>query len=377
MDSNTRTWPLALLGARRLRVVSVTHAQTTLDAEPASNSAAFRPRLTQVPIALEDVTASPEERGGIWFRFFNSCNLRCSYCDEPTLPADPVNAELALATLGQLRRQGFDHITLSGGEPTLLRQLPRFVRQLRNAGFAWISVATNGYALREPAFAEALVDAGVRELYVSVHGADAEAAATTTGKPAYWETLETALANVQSIAGPRIHLGLNHVITTLSIGKLADLAQLARRYGARSLQLSLMEQYVPGHASTALMPRLSDFTGELPGVRDLLQEAGISFSVESIPPCHLLGLESHYLDFRRSRTSHARVVYQSDGEADVVQLTRGASRDMEKVFSSRCDACLYRSHCCGIHHSYMSTHGAGDLMPVGHAQIARRQENHA
>lgn len=374
MDARVKTWPLALLGARRLRVISVTHAQTTLDPDAPDAGAGFQPRLTHLPISLEEVTASPEERGGIWFRFFNSCNLRCSYCDEPTLPAHPVNAELALATLAQLRRQGFDHITLSGGEPTLLRQLPRFVEQLRAAGFSWISVATNGHALRDPAFVQALVDTGVKELYMSVHGADADAATGTTGKQGYWEALETALANVQAIAGAGVHLGLNHVITTLSVGKLATLAQLACRYGARSLQLSLMEQYVPDHPSTVLMPRLADFSGELPQVRDRLQEAGIAFSLEGIPPCHLLGLEMHYLDFRRSRTSHARVVYQSDGDTDVVQLTRGASRDMEKVFSPRCDTCLYRSHCCGVHHSYMSTHGADDLIPVGHAQIAMRQE---
>ncbi len=374
MNSNAKTWPLALLGARRLHVVSVTHAQTTLDPDTSGGGADFLPKLTQIPITLENVVAATEERGGIWFRFFNSCNLRCGYCDEPTLPANPVNAELALSTLAQLRQQGFDHITLSGGEPTLLRQLPKFVEQLRDAGFSWISVATNGYALHQPEFVHALVDAGVTELYISIHGADHHAAAMTTGKDAYRDTLETALANVQSIAGQKIHLGLNHVITKLSIGKLADIAHLACRYGARSLQLSLMEQYVPDHPSTAMMPRLSDFSGELPRVRDLLSAAGISFSLEGIPPCHLLGLEIHYLDFRRSRTSNARVVYQSDGEADVVQFTRGASRDMEKVFSSRCTSCLYRSHCCGVHHSYMNTHGADDLIPVGHEQIARRQE---
>lgn len=366
------TWPRLLAQQRTLRVIALAHEPTVLS-QVAPQAHAFEPRLVETPIELEAVRVSANERGGIWFRFFNSCDLRCAYCDEPSLPADPVNATLALGTLAQLHRQGFDRITLSGGEPTLLRKLPEFVAQLRQVGFSWISVATNGHGLQRADFAQALCDAGISELYVSVHGADAQAASATTGRAGYWEGLERALVNVRAVSGGRLHLGLNHVVTTHSVGKLHGLAELACRHGARSLQLSLMEEYVAAKDAVPLIPRLADFSGELALVRDRLAEAGIELTLEGIPPCHLIGLERHYLDLRRSRSTQARVVYQSQAGMDTVQFSRGASRDIEKVFSDACAPCLYRTHCCGVHHSYLATHGAHDLRPVTRVPALHRQ----
>ena len=80
------------------------------------------------------------------------CNLRCLYC----MPAHPhwmpKKELLSFEELSRLARVavslGVEKIRLTGGEPTLRRDLPDFVRQLvRLEGLKDLSLTTNGILL--------------------------------------------------------------------------------------------------------------------------------------------------------------------------------------------------------------------------------------
>ncbi|WP_374487402.1 radical SAM protein [Zoogloea sp.] len=378
-----RPWARLFVHAQPLQVLELRHHIPDA-AQVGSTGAAVRAGSMQLhPARLEDLQAEPGSRAGIWFRFFNSCNLRCQYCNEPAKPANPIHIPRALDTLGQLARQGFERITLSGGEPTLVPGLAEFIAALRERGFKWISLATNGYRLAEAGgeqgwkrgWEKAL--AGLDEIYLSLHGLDAASGAAITGQADYWARMETLLAALRPHA-QRLHLGLNHPITTHTAALLERLPALVAASGARSLQLSLMEQYEdedsgPAAArAAALIPALPSFSPALPGLHQALQAQGCALTLEGIPPCHLAGVESCYLDYRRARSHMLRVIYDNGGEADQIQFSRGSSREVGKVYASACGECAYRSHCCGIYHSYLKRHGEADLRPVSPTEAAAR-----
>ncbi|PID81496.1 anaerobic ribonucleoside-triphosphate reductase activating protein [bacterium DOLZORAL124_64_63] len=77
--------------------------------------------------------------------FLQGCNLRCPYCHNAELiprGQGVLAAEEFLRFLGT-RRNRLDGVVLSGGEPTLHRELPAFMEQIRAQGFA-IKLDTNG-----------------------------------------------------------------------------------------------------------------------------------------------------------------------------------------------------------------------------------------
>lgn len=78
--------------------------------------------------------------------FTRGCTFRCPFCHNPSLVLpgiDPsVSEEEILAFLEQ-RRGKLDGVVISGGEPTIHRELPRFVRTVRKMGFL-IKLDTNG-----------------------------------------------------------------------------------------------------------------------------------------------------------------------------------------------------------------------------------------
>ncbi len=115
----------------------------------------------------------------------NACNLGCVYCVEETavpptenaLPQkdsrQPLTVGGFLETIAALHRiLGLETIRLTGGEPTLYRDLLPLMQGIRNLGIAAIKMTTNGYLLAGKIAAYA--EAGLTSLNVSLDALEPE-----------------------------------------------------------------------------------------------------------------------------------------------------------------------------------------------------------
>jgi pyruvate formate lyase activating enzyme len=78
--------------------------------------------------------------------FVSGCNFRCPYCHNPDLVNHPGEAFLdEKGFFAFIReRQGFlDGVVISGGEPTLQKDLPAFLSCIKREGYA-VKLDTNG-----------------------------------------------------------------------------------------------------------------------------------------------------------------------------------------------------------------------------------------
>ncbi len=79
--------------------------------------------------------------------FTPGCNLRCPYCHNWRIVADPkppfLNEETALQLL-ENRKKYVDSVVVSGGEPTMHKELPKFLKKLKDRGFS-VKLDTNGF----------------------------------------------------------------------------------------------------------------------------------------------------------------------------------------------------------------------------------------
>ena len=100
------------------------------------------------------------------------CNLRCTYCmPADGLPRLPRAAILDYEEIARLvsvfHAMGVDTVRLTGGEPTVRKNLPELVRQLREAAAGVdLSMTTNGLMLDE--LAAPLAAAGLDRVNVSI-----------------------------------------------------------------------------------------------------------------------------------------------------------------------------------------------------------------
>ena len=78
--------------------------------------------------------------------FTPGCNLRCPYCYNWRIVVNPkppfLNEETALQILDG-RRKYIDAVVVTGGEPTIHKELPRFLKKLKDRSFA-VKLDTNG-----------------------------------------------------------------------------------------------------------------------------------------------------------------------------------------------------------------------------------------
>ena len=78
--------------------------------------------------------------------FTPGCNLRCPYCYNWRIVVDPkppfLNEETALQILEE-RRKYVEAVVITGGEPTIHKELPRFLKKVKERGFA-VKLDTNG-----------------------------------------------------------------------------------------------------------------------------------------------------------------------------------------------------------------------------------------
>ncbi len=91
--------------------------------------------------------------------FLSGCNFRCGFCHNPEL-VDPdlikkhphLKKEEVLKFLDE-RKGKLDGVCVTGGEPTIWRELPEFIKKIKSRGFL-LKLDTNG---TNPAMVEKLI----------------------------------------------------------------------------------------------------------------------------------------------------------------------------------------------------------------------------
>jgi cyclic pyranopterin phosphate synthase len=170
------------------------------------------------------------------------CNLRCTYC----MPEEVTFMDRAhLLTFEEITRfvhvaapLGIDKIRLTGGEPLMRRELPRLVEMLcRVEGIRDVGLTTNGVLLADQA--QALYDAGLRRINVSLDTLDPERFRQLTRRDGLEKVLDGILAAKRAGFNP---VKVNAVsIRGVTEHEVVPLARFAREHG---LELRFIE-YMP------------------------------------------------------------------------------------------------------------------------------------
>ena len=144
------------------------------------------------------------------------CNNNCLFC--PRRALKPITTTPALALAAIKKAGGCREAVLTGGEPTLLKDLAATAAACKAAGAKKIAIVTNGRALSDPRYLEKLVSAGITgftiSLYSHLPGAHDRLTRARGSCAQTWQGLRNAVA--LSRAG-LIDLGVNMVLCAENI----------------------------------------------------------------------------------------------------------------------------------------------------------------
>ena len=194
------------------------------------------------------------------------CNLRCPVCfaEAGDLPragqADPGLKTIAFWYDRVLEASGPCNIQLSGGEPTVRRDLPDIIALGRAKGFSFLQLNTNGLRLADdPAYARTLREAGLASVFLQCDGVNDAVCAALRGRP-LWAIKQRAVAHATA-AGLGVVL-VATVVPGVNDDQLGELVRYALTAGplVRGVHfqpISYFGRYAASGAVTAAGPRLA------------------------------------------------------------------------------------------------------------------------
>lgn len=163
------------------------------------------------------------------------CPLRCAYCSNPVgwrNVGESLDASAWERVLFEAADLGVVHVGLTGGEPTLRRDLEQIVRAAARAGLHPHLVTAGTTLPRERL--EALREAGVRSVQVSLQDVTAEGSDAVAGRAFF----ERKLACARDVHALGLFLTLNVVLHRHNLGRVREIVALARTLGADRLELA-------------------------------------------------------------------------------------------------------------------------------------------
>jgi organic radical activating enzyme len=137
------------------------------------------------------------------------CNLSCAYCSNRLLARrEDVPFDRIKGWLDQVDLRHVDDVDFTGlGEPSLHRDLPRIIGEVRSHGDPTeIRMVSNGVALTEKRFGP-LCDAGLTSISISVDSLDPERFARSRSEA----DLDRVLGNVEALVAYRDRHHLDHL----------------------------------------------------------------------------------------------------------------------------------------------------------------------
>ncbi len=297
------------------------------------------------------VDQPPTARIGIIYQ----CNQPCTFCQlaEMNTHIPPVRI---YAALDASRARGAVRVILTGGEPTLCRHLPDYIRYAREHGFTTIELQTNATLMDKPGLARRLRDAGLTDAQVSLHGPDSDISDRLTGAPG---THQRTLAGIGNLLEAGVRVLLNHLIFRDNCHLLLDFVDMVERRWGQYRERVIIQFHTPLNefaqttSARQHIARYTEYAATLQKAIDRARGLGYMFKdlqdPTGIPALCVLGVDSEYLGPILSQKEKPR-------------FHRWESEWMTRV--EACQSCDVADACMGIPRVYVDLHGSDEFHAI-------------
>ncbi len=281
------------------------------------------------------------------------CNLACDYCTitpemrRRALPIARVAAEIERAAA-----RGFRDVAFTGGEPTIVPELPALVKLAKRRGFEHVKVASNGLRYAHAAYLDHLVTCGVDRFHVSLHAHEDAAYERTVHLAGTAALRREALRNLVARGlDPVADLIVKEDTYRDLPAWIASLVEV----GVRRFALWLVSLTDHNRGNVEQLPRISGIVPSLIASFEAARRGGYEVVSLHVPRCFLPGYEDHV----RHPGADVVTVVTPDDVFDLKDSRLGGG-----VKPPGCEGCVWSAECPGLRHDYMERFGGDEVTAV-------------
>jgi cyclic pyranopterin phosphate synthase len=310
------------------------------------------------------------------------CNNNCVFCMEEDRDGRYVtNSATTDETVKQIVRAhpSAEEICFTSGEPTTNKRFPYWVKLAKDEGAKRISVMTNGRALGHEGYTKLLVAAGLRRVYVSIHGHTAKLHEGLTRTP---ESFDQTVAGIRMTARFKpygVELHTSTVVTKRNLPHMLDVYRFLRGLGVDQVVFNVMQ--ANGRADTHfehIFPTYTDIARTFAAMvieakkteaRPMAFLVDIPLCTTEAVPDENRGYVEAYTHYEQvgNGTHDERLVPKDDAgslEGGLVEIARD---DLDKALRTKraeCASCKYDRVCEGVWVNYLKRYGWDEMIPV-------------
>jgi cyclic pyranopterin phosphate synthase len=253
-------------------------------------------------------------------------------------------------------------VVFTSGEPTLNPQIFNYAKRAKELGYKRIEIISNGRMFSHKDYCAELIEAGVNEFIISIHGHNKKIHEAMSRTPGSFEQTEQGLSNMSWFRSRRpIRLSVNHVLTKYNYKFSGDFLEFLRNYFLDDAVLKTvrMSESVERTAGPMIAPRYEE-------VAKILEEL-----YRKTPRLFLsrLRLKDNYIYVYDLPFCCYRNIGQLFGAGEKVLLDINNQTVMmdyskNKVKDKRCKLCKHNAICGGVYKGYIEKYGWNEFMPI-------------
>ncbi|MFC1704786.1 radical SAM protein [Nanoarchaeota archaeon] len=281
------------------------------------------------------------------------CNNNCIFCLEDC----NISKVEGFGNLAQAKKaleikkvSSLREILFTGKEPTLNENLVDTIASLKTKAHARISLITNGRRISYKPYLNKLVNSGLDNIMVSIHGHTHSLHDALTRSPGSFKQTKLGLKNAMNIRN-KAHLGLitTTTLTKMNYQKFDKIINFLEKFKADAY---IFNPVIPrGRALLHKGAVLVDYSSISKEIQKTLKKKKPGKIKVGLPSCLMGGFEC----FVGAREKIIKIT----GERKSEEKYEG-----RKTKSKKCKRCSYYSGCDGVHKEYISLFGWKEFKPV-------------
>lgn len=285
------------------------------------------------------------------------CNANCLFCNVPpeTYHEKELSFQKAKEKIRQLTQANKNaRLSLSGGEPTLRKDLTKIIRWSLDNGAGTIELQTNGIRLADMNYVKTLKNAGLSKVFMALHSCIPEVHDTLMGKKGSFDDCVMGAKNALACG---LEVNFNYVVTSINQASLPDFIEFLHMNfpQVRSLSLSVVQPRGRAWVNREIVPRYGSLA---PFVKKALAIAKKNKLIVNNPYCGLplcIGGWHEYLP---------QCVEYCENDLRIRQGDRPNTLSKDKIKPVSCSRCKMFDYCNGVWKEYAAIFPLDDLKPI-------------
>ncbi len=291
-------------------------------------------------------------------RLGSKCNENCLFCTVADDHEAEMTTEQIKNVINSLSKGGVTILIITGGEPTLRKDLPELINHARKSNIKTVDLQTNAVMLSDESCLLKLKRAGLNYVTVGFPSHKKEVYNYLTQSNFY----EKAIEGINNCIKNNIQMAVYHVINKKNYKDVVDFIKFIQLVSAK---IEFAFAFLRPNGNTLrnphIVPKLTEIEVYLHEMFEYCKSKWIFSPLEGVPLCYMQGFEN--LSAETRRMMQPAVKYISGGKVQHKSLHRDINKCLKRK-SVVCKLCQLNDICAGVWKEYADLYGVGELFPV-------------